>query len=156
MKRNQRGAKRQRRQIQVWTLEQAKAALPYLSSVARSLREHHLEVVTHRLQARRLVHRPGRPDRATLLAQAEAREAAEKAEAHFQDALEELEKLDVYCLDPVAGQALIPFVQDEQLAWFVYDLFDSQSLRFWRYHSDPLETRRPLIESGPGEFTQLV
>ena len=57
-----------------------------------------------------------------------------------------LQAIDVYCLDPIQGLALIPFVHDKQLAWFVYDLFDAEPLRFWRYHEDSFETRRPLAE----------
>jgi hypothetical protein len=151
MKRDQKGAKRRRRQIRVWTLEQARAALPYLSSVVRSLREHRLEAMAHHLTAERLARRPGRPDRATLIAQTEAGGAAATAEARFQEALEELQAVDVFCLDPIAGQALIPFLHDKELAWYVFDLFDPEFIRFWRYHSDPLEARRPLAEAEQGD-----
>ncbi len=144
MKRNQKGAKRQRRQIRVWTLEQARAALPYLSSVVRSLREHRLEAVTQHRNAERLAHRPGRPDRDSLIAHAEAVKAAEQADDRFREALGELQSLDVFLLDPIAGQALVPFVHDEELAWYIFDAFDPEPLRFWRLHTDPLETRRPL------------
>lgn len=119
MKRNQKGAKRRRRHIRVWTLEQARAALPYLSSVVRSLREHRLEAVTQHRSAEQLAHRPGRPDRDTLIANAEAVKAADQADERFSEALAELEALDVYLLDPVAGQALIPFAHDENLAWYI-------------------------------------
>jgi hypothetical protein len=146
MKRNQKGAKRQRRQVRVWTLDQARTALPYLSSVVRSLREHRLEAVTQHRNAERLARRPGRPDRDTLIAHSEAVKAADAADGRFREALDELQSLDVYVLDPIAGQALIPFVQDEELAWYVYDAFDPEPLRFWRFHTDPLETRRPLSE----------
>ncbi len=53
-------------------------------------------------------------------------------------------------LDPVHGQALVPFVHEEQLAWYVFDLFDPQPLRFWRFQSDPDETRRPLTQRQHG------
>jgi len=146
MKRDQKGAKRRRRQIRVWTLEQARAALPYLSSVLRSLREHRLEAVTQHRSAERLAQRPGRPDRETLIAQTESTKAAVQADERFGEALAELQALDIYLIDPIAGQALIPFVHDENLAWYVYDAFDPQPLQFWRYHSDPLDTRRPIAE----------
>src|SRR5947209_4029565 len=116
MKRNQKGAKRRRRQIRVWALEQARAALPYLSSVVRSLREHRLEAVTQHRNAERLAHRPGRPDRDSLIAHAEAVQGAEQADDRFREALGELQALDVFLLDPIAGQALVPFVHDEELA----------------------------------------
>ena len=40
--------------------------------------------------------------------------------------------------------AVIPQVQDEQLAWYIFDLFDPHYFRSWRYQSDPEETRRKL------------
>jgi hypothetical protein len=155
MKRNSKGAKRRRQTVRIWSHEEARTALPYLASIVRSLREHKLEANAQELRARQLANLPGRPDRVTLIALEEARKAAQEAEARFQDALFELQSLDIYCLDPIAGQALIPFVQDEQLAWFIYDLFDAEPLQFWRYHSDDLETRRPLreIQKGSGENT---
>jgi hypothetical protein len=158
MKRNQRGAKRRRRQIRVWTLEQTRAALPYLSSVVRSLREHRLEAVAQHRSAERLAHRPGRPDRDTLIAHAEAVKAAAHADERFRETLAELEALDIFLTDPIAGQALIPFAHDENLAWYVYDAFDPEPVRFWRYHTDPLETRRPLaeIEGNEQERTWLA
>ena len=45
---------------------------------------------------------------------------------------------------PNFAVALVPFLYDEQLAWFVYDLHDPSGLRFWRYHSDSDDTRRRL------------
>jgi hypothetical protein len=146
MKRNQKGAKKRRRQIRVWSLEQARAALPYLSSVVRSLREHRLEAVTQHRTATKLANKPGRPDRDTLIAGADCLQAAGQADESFRESLAELHGLDIYLLDPIAGLALIPFVHDENLAWYVYDGFDPEPLRFWRYHSDPLETRRPIAE----------
>ncbi len=143
---NQRGAKRRRRRIRVWTLEQARGALPYLSTVVRSLREHRLEALAQHRNAQKLADRPGRPDRDTLIAGADSRKAAEQADERFHEALAELQALDIYLIDPVAGQALIPFVHDDNLAWYIYDAFDPEPLRYWRYHSDSLETRRPISE----------
>jgi hypothetical protein len=54
--------------------------------------------------------------------------------------------LDIYSLDPLKGIALIPTVHDQRLAWFVYDLFDAEDIRFWRYHDDALEARRPIAD----------
>ena len=50
----------------------------------------------------------------------------------------------MYCADPIAGLAFIPFVHNEQLAWYVYDLFEPNTIRSWRYHADPLTFRRML------------
>jgi hypothetical protein len=57
---------------------------------------------------------------------------------------EELSELNVQPLDPGEGMALVPFVQDNQLSWYVFDPFDSQPIGSWRYQSDPDETRRAL------------
>lgn len=139
-------AKKRRNAVQVWTQSQARALVPYLKSVMASLREAKLAEQQHQRDARQLADRPGRPDRATMIALDEAHRAAGRAADDFDTALEELQGLDVYCLDPLAGQALVPTVHEDQLAWFVYDHFDSEPLRFWRYHTDPLEMRRPLSE----------
>lgn len=144
MKRNRKGASKKTQTIRPWTFGRAQAALPYLASVMRSLREHHLEAVHQYLTADRLADKPGRPDRRTLIAQEEARREAQEAKEKFFEAQEELQTIDVFCLQPAHGRALVPFVHDEQLAWFVYDLFDPEPFRFWRYHTDPLETRRPV------------
>jgi hypothetical protein len=132
--------------FRVWTHAQAAAALPYLTSIARSVREHYLRGRAHRRRAQRLQERPGRPDRRALLDLQEAVREAEEAEERFHGALKELWRLNVYCLDPARGVALIPFARDDQLAWFIFDLFDPDKLSSWRFHADPLETRRPLSE----------
>jgi hypothetical protein len=125
----------------------------------RSLRENRLEAQQQRLLAHRLAKQPRRPGRAAILAHSAAGQAAKEAEEHFHEALDELHTLDVYCLDPVAGLALIPFAKEDRLAWFIFDLFDpSDPIRFWRYHQDPLETRRPIAEAlaGPPENSMVV
>jgi hypothetical protein len=68
----------------------------------------------------------------------------DQAEIQLEDTLDDLKAIDVYCLDPVQGLALIPFGKGDELAWYVFDLFALQGLEAWRLHSDPLETRRPL------------
>ncbi len=146
MKSNRNQARRRRQTLQTWTREQARAALPYLASVMHSIREHRIEANAQDRQAEKLAALPGRPDRNTLIRTEEAIKAARLADERFQEALQELQALDVYCIDPVGGTALIPFVHDKQLAWFVYDLFDPEALRSWRFHSDPLEARRPAAE----------
>jgi hypothetical protein len=146
MSRKQKGTKGRRQTIRVWSHEQALGAVPYITSVMRSLREHRLEAQRHQLQGRRLAAKPGRPNRDDLLAQEGAAQAARLAGERFHEALAELQSLDVYCVDAVQGQALIPFVYQQQLAWFVFDLFDRQPLQSWRYHTDPLDVRRPVKE----------
>jgi len=158
MKRNHKRERRDQRVIRTWTYAQAMAALPYVASVMRSVRERRLEAVRLQLQGRRLARAPGRADRSKIIAQEEAAHAVRLAEDRFQEAIEELEPLDIYCLHPIHGEALVPFVHDEQLAWFVFDLFEPDHLRFWRYHSDALETRRPIAEAlaGPGQEKLIV
>jgi hypothetical protein len=146
MKRNRKETGKREVTVRVWTYADARTALPYLTSIVRSLREHWLESCGHRRRERLLAKRPGRPDRATLIATQDAAREAEAAEGRFFDALAELQALDIYCIDPVRGQALVPFMHEKQLAWYVFDLFEPDYFRFWRFHSDPLETRRPIAE----------
>jgi hypothetical protein len=130
--------------LRLWTFEDAQAAVPYLSSVVRSIREHHLAILGKRRELQAIADRPGRPDRKVLIEEQEGRRELQRSEQEYQDALEELAELDVQPLDAGQGTALVPFVHDEQLAWYVFDLFDSQPIRSWRYQSDPDETRRKL------------
>ncbi len=150
MKPNPKKARQREQTLQVWTLTQAKAASAYIASIVRSLREHTLEALTLRRNIDRLDQLPGRPSRRTLIAIQEATREMHQAEDRYQEAAEELEILDVFCIDPLRGQAVVPFVHDDQLAWYLFDLFDSQPLRFWRYQTDPEETRRPVTPKQHG------
>lgn len=132
--------------IPIWTFAQSKQAVPFIASIVRSLRENRLETRRHQREAERLAEKPGRPDRHDIIAHQEALRDAQHADARFQDALQELHALGVYCQDPIRGLALIPFVNEHLLAWFVFDLFDAEQLVCWRYHADSEETRRPLNE----------
>ena len=158
MKRKRRKTKRRLVTIPVWTYAQAKAAVPYLKSIMRSLRTHQIDAQGHDLAVRRLTNRPGRPDRKTLVAHADAVEDTRQARERYHEAEQELQSLGVFCLDAVRGEALIPFVQDEQLAWFILDTFAPEPLQSWRFHSDSLETRRPLgdVEDGETQTAQAV
>src|SRR5262245_14733312 len=127
-----------------WTFEEAQAAVPYFSSVARSLREHYLEMLAKGREVQKLTERHGRPDRKALIEAQEARRDLHKAEQDYQDALEELSELGVQPLHPGQGTALVPFVHNDKPAWYLFELFDSQPIRSWRYQSDREETRRPL------------
>lgn len=158
MARKHRGEKRQEKLLQVWTLEQARAAIPYLASILRSVRERRLEAVRWEQAVRKQAQAPGRPNRGALIHYEETQREARLADERLNEALQELLAMDVYSVDPVQGLALIPFVHDERLAWFVYDLFDRDPLRFWRYHTDSLETRRPiaLALAQPGGNSMVV
>ena len=153
MNRNYEGTQPQQQTMRVWTYPQVQAALPYIASVMGSVRDSRLEAQRWHLDALRRARQPGRPDRSALIAQEEAVREARLAEDRFHEALQELYSLPVYCLDPIRGLALVPFVHDQQLAWFFYDRFDPEPIRFWRYHGDAPETRRPIAEAleGPAE-----
>jgi hypothetical protein len=133
----------------LWTFEEAQAAVPYLSSLVRSIREHYLQLLARRLAVQALARHPGRPDRKVLIQQEEARRDLHQAEQDYLDALEELTELNVWPIAPGQGTAVVPFVRDDEPAWYIFDLFDSEPIRYWRYQSDPNETRRPLAVAGP-------
>jgi hypothetical protein len=135
--------------FRLWTFEEAQAAAPYLCSVARSLREHYLRLLAKRRELQALTGHPDRPDRKVLIQQQEARRDLHQAEQDYLDALEELRELNVWPLAPGLGTAVMPFVRDDEPAWYIFDLFDSEPIRYWRYQSDPDQTRRALAVVGP-------
>ena len=144
MKRNRKEKARKLHMIRLWTYPQARKALPYLRSVTQSLRDVWLEAQNKRLEVDRLARRPGRPNRSAILQNERALAERTDAEDRFNDALSELMSIDVYLLDPVGGVVFVPFKKGEELAWFVFDLFDSEQIKNWRLHEDPLEMRRPI------------
>ena len=79
-----------------------------------------------------------------MIEEQEARRDLLKAEHDYRDDLEELSALGVQPLDAVQGTALVPFVHDDQSAWYIFDLFDSRPIRSWSCQSDREPTRRPL------------
>jgi hypothetical protein len=141
---NRKETKRRKRTIRVWTLQEATAAAPYIAAVVRSLRDHFLETATKHQLAARLDKLPGRPDRSRLIAKEEAEKDARDSENRFLEAQAELAALDIYSLEPGRGEALVPFVYENELAWFVFDLFDPKHYRHWRKHTDPLDMRRAI------------
>jgi hypothetical protein len=142
----QEGDRKRAQVIPVWTYGQARKALPYLASVMKTIREYRLEARRHQLAAARLADTPGRADRTTMIAEQEEAREARRADERSQEGIHELQQLGIFCLDPIRGQALVPFARNEQLAWFVYDLFDPELLTAWRYHDDDMEMRRPISE----------
>lgn len=158
MNRNRKGAKRRGNALRVWSYDAACHALPYVTSVMGSLREHWLDAQAHDRRARQLADLPGRPDRGRLLAQQEANARSREAQERFDLTAQELHDLDIFCIDPLRGEGAIPFVHDEQLAWFIYDLFAPNTLLAWRYHTDSLDIRRPIAETlaGPDEAPRVA
>jgi len=136
----------------LWTQTQARSAIPYLTSVLRSLREHALEVQSAERRLTRLEQRPGRPDRAALIAADETRRDLDGRRQQLAQTAHELEAVGAIPLDPVQGQAVLPFTHDNRLAWYVFDLFDSNPLRWWRYQEDPDDFRRPLTSAQSGSL----
>jgi hypothetical protein len=128
----------------LWTYEQLQAALPYVTSVVRSLRDQTLNVRAQRRRLESLSNRPGRPDRKMLIEMEELAKDIVKSEDELRQTTEELETLGLAPADGAKGQALAPFMHEDQLAWFVFDLFDDKRVRFWRFQTDPDDTRRRL------------
>jgi hypothetical protein len=154
MKRKDPGSARRPYVIPVWTYDQVRNAFPYVSSVLQTVREYHIEAQGHDLRAGRLAKRHGRPDRRAILAHLEEVQAAQRAGKRSEEALEELQSLGICCTDPVRGEALIPFVHDQQLAWFIYQLYDETPIRSWRLHTDSPDVRRPMGEHDSALATQ--
>lgn len=145
MKRRPRKSSRRLKVIRLWTYAEVIRALPYLRSVTNSLRDHYLEAQRLSLASRRLADK--KPNRDNLVALQESQTEETKALDQFYDALRELRRIDIFPLDPVRGLALIPFQKGENLAWFVFDLFEETNLVGWRFHQDAMETRRPIPEA---------
>ncbi len=154
MKRQPKRMKR-REQQQLWTYARAQKASPLIRSVVASLREHYLALQSASQRLKQLERQPGRPDRQTLIRQQETRQEMQQAQNQLDDATAELDALNIFVLHPVQGQVLLPFVYNEQLAWYIFDLFDAKPLRFWRFQDDSLDTRRPIaaLQQGIGETT---
>ena len=138
--------KKKTKTILLWKLPQIRAAASYLTAVLGSIRETWLEAVRKEIYAQRLAAKPGRSDRKRIIDEQQAFADARSAQDRYLEAREELEGLGIACLDPNQGMAWIPFNHDNQLAWFVFDLFDNEAIRYWRYQTDPLESRRPVSE----------
>jgi hypothetical protein len=136
----------------LWTYEAALRAVPYLRAVVRSLREHWLQLQSARRQIERLDSHPGRLDRQTLMRRAVAVKELDQADMKLEETFDELKAIDVYCLDSAQGLALIPFGKGDELAWYLFDLFSPQGLEAWRFHADPLQMRRPLVQTTGSEM----
>ncbi len=133
--------------LRMWSYPAARKAIPYLRVLVGALREQWLELRQWQQKLKRIDARPGRADRQNLIERKEAVREADRAEENMLETLGELTALGVYCLDPACGLALIPFRLGDELAWFIFDLFSPKGLESWRFHTDPLETRRSLADS---------
>jgi len=97
-----------------------------------------------RARIKQLDNKTGRPDRVTLITIQDGRRDLAQLQEEYDSALEELNSLDMQLVDAVQGTALVPFSHDDQLAWYIFDLFAPQPFHAWRYQSDPDDTRRKL------------
>lgn len=149
MKRRKKSAPEQVMEFPVWSQEQAERARPYIAAILRTVREDYLQMQQSRRLARHLAQKAGRPSRQDLIEQEEANREAARLENAVAEGIQELLQLNVHCVDPVNGLAMIPFVQQAQLAWFVFELFQEQQVRSWRFHDEDLNVRRPLSEAKP-------
>jgi len=132
------------RALRLWERSDVVKAVPYLRSVTGSLREHWLEVLNTNRQVK-LSARIKSPSKRQQILEHEARQdERRRAQGKFDDALEELNGVDVYLLDPVKGLALVPFRREDELAWYIFDHFATDGLIGWRNHSDPIEECRSL------------
>lgn len=130
--------------LRLWDWSEATRAVPYLHSVIGSLREHWLEVTNAERRLDRLDQQKGLPNRQQLMDRHGIDDELARARSKFDDALAELNGIDVFLLDAVQGLALIPFRKEDDLAWYVFDHFAPRGLTGWRYHHDPIEECRPL------------
>jgi len=130
--------------MHLWDWSELVKAVPYLRSVVGSLREHWLEMLNAERQIHRSVKNKAPFNRHQIIEKEFRREEHRRAQDKFDDALEELTGVDVFLTDPVRGLALIPFRKDDDVAWYIYDLFAKRGLIGWRYPNDPEEECRPL------------
>ena len=149
MKRNP-GKKRKQQLIQVWSYDQTIKALPYLLEVICSLRENYLamQFANHRLT--KIGQRLGRPDRSAFIAKQEAQMDSETASSKYNQDVAELESMGMFVASPANGVVAIPFIEEEQLAWFILELYYEDHVVGWRYQSDPLDTRRAILPKHKG------
>lgn len=131
------------RALRLWDWNEVLNAVPYLHSVIGSLREHWLEVLAAERQLDRLP-KTGPEKRDQIIARQTGQDERQRAQTKFDDALEELNAVDVFLLDAVQGLALIPFRKEDDLAWYVFDHFAADGVIGWRYHHDPIEECRSL------------
>jgi hypothetical protein len=137
-------------EARLWTQTQARAAVPYLGSVLRSLREHALDIQARQRRLARLENLPGRPNRGRLITIDDTKQELERHRLQLAETARELEALGASLLDPIQGLALLPFAHEQHLAWFIFDLFDANPLRWWRYQDDPEDFRRPITAAQSG------
>jgi len=132
------------RALRLWEWNEVRKAVPYLRSVIGSLREHWLDVLAAERRLEQAGKHPAPLKRAQIIQHETHQDERRRAQTKFDDALEELNGMEVFLLDPVQGLALIPFRKGDELAWYVFDHFTADGVAGWRYHHDPIEECRTL------------
>lgn len=136
--------KKNQKQIPVWNYHQSKKALPYLLEITKAIRENYLEAKGTKRQLEIIDHKKGKHDRMDFIRMQELGVEHQLAQGKYQQDVDELEEMGIFLVSPTQGLIAIPFVIEEQLAWFLLDIHDEEPIHAWRYQSDPLETRRPI------------
>lgn len=144
MKRNPE-KKRKHLLVQIWSYGQTIKALPYLIEVLRSLRENYLAMRFAKHRSLKISQSKGRPDRSAFIAKQEAQVDSETASLKYQQDVAELESMGMFVVSPENAIVAIPFIEEEQLAWFILELYHENHVVGWRYQSDPLDTRRSIL-----------
>jgi len=155
MKPRRERSKKRMRVMTLWNWSDVLKAVPYLHSIVGSLREHWLDVLNVKNKIAKAAAQPGLPKRQQLIEEKVHNDDHHAAQTKFEDALDELNQIDVFLLDPVRGLAMIPFRKEDDLAWYVFDHFATRGVIGWRLHNDPIEKCRPLdlIQAAPVENT---
>src|SRR2546423_3117000 len=91
---------RRMRTLRLWDWSEVVKAVPYLRSVIGSLREHWLEVLNAERHLSRLAQHKAPVGRRHLIEEQAGREERHRAQTKFEDALAELNRIDVFLLDP--------------------------------------------------------
>ena len=139
--------------LRLWSWSEVVKAIPYLRSVIGSLREHYVDVLAAQRQIDKANNSKGPAKRQQIIEHQSSQEEHDRAQAKFEDSLEELNRLDVFLLDPVRGLALIPFRKGDELAWYVFDHYATRGVIGWRLHNDPIDECRPLDSAEPAAAT---
>ncbi len=132
------------RVMRLWTWSEVAKAVPYLRSVVGSLREHWLDILTIQRRIDKAEAAKGPVKRPQMMAMQSHQDERSRAQTKFDDALEELNKVEVYLYDPIRGLAMIPCRKGDDLAWYVFDHFAAPGVIGWRYQKDPIDECRPL------------
>lgn len=135
------------RVMHLWTWSEVAKAVPYLHSIIGSLREHWIDVLNVQRNIDKAAAQHGPAKRQHIIDMQAHQDDRHRAQTKFDDALEELNQMEVFLLDPVRGLALIPFRKGDDLAWYVFDHFTPRGVIGWRFHNDPIDECRPLENS---------